>query len=61
LPINAEIAWKGQNETTKKLGLNILIFKYTWENPLSNIEILEIDFVSSITTASPYLIAITIE
>ena len=61
LPINADIAWKGQNETTKKLGLNILIFKYTWENPLSNIEISAIDFVSSITTASPYLIAITIE
>jgi len=60
-PKNAEIAWKSQNEATKKIGSNILIFKYTWENPLSEVKINTIDFVTSMTTASPYLIAITVE
>ena len=61
LPVKAEIAWKGQNVTTKKLGFDIMIFKYSWENPLPEIEITAIDFVSEMTAASPYLIAVTIE
>jgi len=60
-PKNAEVAWKGQNEATKAVGSNILIFKYTWLNPLPDTKINTIDFVSTMTTASPYLIAITIE
>jgi hypothetical protein len=61
MPKNAEIAWREQNEATKKVGSDILIFKYTWENPLPDVIITAIDFVSSMTTASPYLIAVTIE
>jgi hypothetical protein len=60
-PKNAEIAWQGQNEATKKIGSNILIFKYTWMNPLPDVKITAVDFMTSMTAASPYLIAITIE
>lgn len=61
IPKNAEIAWKGQNQATKKVGSNILIFKYTWDNPLPDVNITAMDYASSLTTASPYLIAVTIE
>lgn len=61
LPKYAETAWKGQNEATKKVGSNIVLFKYTWENPLPEIRIRTIDFISAETAASPYLIAITID
>jgi hypothetical protein len=60
-PTSAEIAWKGQNEATKKIGSHILIFEYTWINPLPNVRIASIDFESSMTSASPYLVGITLE
>jgi hypothetical protein len=60
-PKNAEIAWQGQNEATKKIGSNILILKYTWINPLADVKITAVDFVSSMSTASPFLIAMTVE
>jgi hypothetical protein len=61
VPQNAEIAWKGRNEPAKKAGCDICIFKYTWVNPLPDVKITAIDFMSSMTTASPYLIAFTME
>jgi hypothetical protein len=47
----ASTAWRG----TRRL------LKSTWENPLPESEITTIDYVSKLTTAAPFLIAITVD
>jgi hypothetical protein len=47
----ASTAWKG----TRRL------LKSTWENPLRQTEIASIDYLSHMTDAAPFLIAITVE
>jgi hypothetical protein len=37
------------------------LFKTTWENPMPDNEITSIDFVTKMTAAAPFLIAITVE
>jgi hypothetical protein len=60
-PTQAEIAWKGENERTRDMGFFIQLCKYTWRNPLPELEIEIIDFISVIVDSAPLLIAITIE
>jgi len=61
IPIDAVIAWVGENEAAKKQGFDIQLYRYTVNNPLPDIEIKTIDFVSELTDSSPFLIAITVE
>ena len=51
------VVWKDKTPG----GLTARIYKCQWENPQSEIEIKSIDFVSKMTDASPFLIAITAE
>jgi hypothetical protein len=60
MPENATQAWIGLNDLTEKLGYQISLFKYTWENPYNNKLIKSIDYLSMMTNASPFLIAITL-
>ncbi|OGO06838.1 MAG: hypothetical protein A2Y73_03320 [Chloroflexi bacterium RBG_13_56_8] len=60
-PTDAEIAWTDRNEAARRTGGTNMLFKYTWENPLPDVEINTIDYLSHMTTASPFLVAITIE
>jgi len=53
----ASIAWTGENPA----GMNLRVYKTTWENPLPDVEIRAIDYVSKMTDASPFLIAISVE
>jgi hypothetical protein len=55
-PTDAEIAWHGSHARS-----SISLFKYTWTNPLPNVAIDTIDFVSAMTRAAPFLVAITCE
>jgi hypothetical protein len=55
-PANAEIAWQGSH--TKNIAN---LFKYTWTNPSPQITIDKIDFVSAMTKAAPFMIALTCE
>ena len=48
----ASTAWRGRNQR---------LLQSTWENPRPQIEITTIDYVSAMTTAAPFLIAITAE
>jgi hypothetical protein len=57
----AEEVWYGANTATRSRGMQTRLIKYTWENPLLNIEITAIDFVSTLTNSAPMLVAITIE
>jgi hypothetical protein len=53
-PTNTEIAWHGTNTKSE-----ISLFKYTWVNPSPQITIDSIDFVSAMSSASPFMIALT--
>ena len=56
------IAWIGTQEYSERIpGSGLRLYKNTWENPNSDVEITTIDFVSSMTDAAPFLIAITVQ
>jgi hypothetical protein len=55
-PTDAEIAWHGSHTRSR-----ISLFKYTWTNPRPDVAIDTIDFVSAMTRAAPFLVAITCE
>jgi hypothetical protein len=61
MPKNAAQAWTGLNDITEKRGLQIRLFTYIWNNPQINKTIKSIDFLSAMTNAAPYLVAITLE
>ena len=61
LPTEAEEVWRGQNPSTRSFGYMTHLIKYTWQNPLPEVEISTIDFVSDVIEASPFLVAITVE
>jgi hypothetical protein len=61
IPVNADIAWTGENEASHKLGYHIQLYSYTANNPFPDEEITTIDFVSAMTHSAPFLIGITIE
>jgi hypothetical protein len=60
-PKGLVVAWSGNNEEAAAGGTSIRLFKWTWENPLPEIEIRSLDFVSNLTGCAPFLIAITAE
>jgi hypothetical protein len=57
----AEEVWTGSNAATRRVGRRTRLIKFTWNNPLPEAKITSIDFVSSLTTSSPMLLAITVE
>jgi hypothetical protein len=57
----ADIVWTGMNDATRKRGVGMRLFQSHWDNPLPEVEIESIDFVSSLAHSAPFLIAITTE
>jgi hypothetical protein len=57
----AEEVWYGANTATRARGMQTRLIKFTWENPLPDVEITTIDLVSAIENSAPMLVAITIE
>ena len=57
----AEEVWYGSNPATRRRRMQTRLIKYTWKNPLPEVVMTAIDFVSAITNAAPMLIAITVE
>lgn len=55
------VAWEGDNEVSKRQGRSLRLFKTTWVNILPDVPVESIDFVSSLATPAPFLIAITAE
>ena len=43
------------------MGLTTQLIRYTWENPLPEVKMSTIDFVSDLIEAGPFLVAITVE
>jgi WD40 repeat protein/tetratricopeptide (TPR) repeat protein len=55
----SKIAWRGPGGLgqDRELGL----YMKTWENPLPDVEITHIDFISAMAEATPFLVALTLE
>ncbi len=53
------VAWSGSSPAAKANGFACHLFHFAWENPRPNDEILGVDFVSTVTECSPFLVAIT--
>jgi hypothetical protein len=53
----ATVAWTGTNAAHQALRL----FKTTWENPRPDVAIETLDFISQMTAAAPFVLAITAE
>lgn len=54
---NATVAWEGRNARQ----IDVRLFRTTWMNKTPHTTIAEIDFVSNMTAAAPFLVAITLE
>jgi hypothetical protein len=61
MPKNATQAWIGLNDLTEKRGMQISLFNFKWGNPHIDKTIKSIDFLSTMTNAAPYLVAITLD
>tara|TARA_B100001971_G_C18219988_1_gene556456 strand:- start:62 stop:751 length:690 start_codon:yes stop_codon:yes gene_type:complete len=63
------VAWLGSNGAAEAWGsqegftepILIQLFKTTWTNPLPNAAIRSIDYVSTLTEAAPFILALTLE
>jgi hypothetical protein len=56
-PRRATVAWKGENTS----GHSVRVYKSVWDNPQPDLEIRTLDFISKMTEASPFLLAITVD
>lgn len=63
LPLSSNdsvLAWSGTNPAMQNRS-SLNLFRTTWENSLPDVEIKSIEYMSSMTQAAPFLIAITLE
>jgi hypothetical protein len=60
-PSRGKVAWKGSNPDAKARAASLWLFQTTWENPKPDKKVVGIDYVSTLTRAAPFLIAMTIE
>ena len=59
----AVVAWRGANPQSRAQGHTdaLHLFKFTWRNPMPDVEIKSIDFVAEHPRTHPFLIALTAE
>jgi hypothetical protein len=57
----ASIVWTGTNWSAEYLGAKLRLYLRTYENPRPDIEVTSLDFVSKMTQAAPFLVALTVE
>jgi RNA polymerase sigma factor (sigma-70 family) len=60
-PPKSKVAWQGWNEPAKAAGCSIWLFATTWKNPHPDRRVVSIDFESMVTTAAPFVVAMTVE
>jgi hypothetical protein len=60
-PTRGKVAWKGSNESAKSNGCSIWLFSQSWNNPHPEKTVASIDFVSTLTEAAPFVVAMTLE
>ena len=61
-PPKDERVWEGPSQLSLSKGeRHVRIYDLRWDNPLPDVRIATLDFVSSLTESAPFLIAITLE
>lgn len=60
-PARARVAWVGLNSASELTERNILLYKYTWENPRPGKTVASIDLVSALDTPALFVVGITTE
>jgi hypothetical protein len=60
-PTRGEVVWKGSNDAVKAAGHSLWLFSLTWNNPHPDKKVASIDYVSTLTEAAPFLIALTVD
>jgi WD40 repeat protein/serine/threonine protein kinase len=60
-PGAAVVAWTGRNSWAARHEASICLYKSVRENPRPAVELVSIDFVSSMSEAAPFLAALTVE
>src|SRR5205823_5629129 len=59
---HAELAWpRAGDNTPRNRSQPARLYKSSWDNPISDVPVKSIDYVSTMSHAAPYLVAITIE
>lgn len=54
-----KVVWTGENTVSRQAGQSIRLFLTTWTNPVPEFQVETLDFVSKMSEAAPFLIAIT--
>jgi hypothetical protein len=57
----ADEVWRGSNTATRNVGIHTRLMKFSWNNPLPDVTLTAIDFVSAVANSSPMLVAVTVE
>jgi WD40 repeat protein len=57
----AAVAWQGINPASQQMGMAIRVYQMIWNNPLPDVAIDNIDFISLMEKPAPFLLAITTE
>ena len=58
---HAKVVWQGKDRYAASLGATIRLYKRTYENPRPDATLNTIDFETTMSSCSPFLIAITVE
>lgn len=59
---NTKVAWMGENQSAKRKGYRIRVFKTSFDNPKPGVRVETIDYVSALApNSSPFLLALTAE
>lgn len=56
---NSEVAWTGQNASTRERNMALRVYKRTWENPRPDDQIIDVDFHSAMGNSAPFLVALS--
>ena len=61
IPSKTKLAWQGSNEFTESSRMRIRVYHYEWKNPTPTNAVASLSLESTMTTAAPTIIAITVE
>jgi hypothetical protein len=59
-PTHSNVAWKGSNRAALVRKCSLWLFSQTWTNPHPDKTVVSIDYVSTLTRAAPFVVAMTL-
>ncbi len=60
-PSRGKVVWTGANDAAKGFEATLWLFAQTWKNPHPNKQVASIDYVSTLSGAAPFVVAMTVE